>query len=121
MPNSSILYCFKPWSTLPKYLKFIIRIFEHTGTLRKKAGHMTCIGLHQNRPAHATKMTRFRVSYQQMLVSLPICVYKLTQNLVNLFAYEDRCWMNKFTCVCGSVLMQMASFYFMSEQNGYSL
>ena len=59
---------------------------------------MRVIDLHQNRPAHASKLTRCIVSYQQMLV--------------NLFAYAGKLWMCKFTCLCGSVLTPVTSFLF---------
>ena len=56
-------------------------------TLRKKAGQKRVIGLHQNRPAHASKLNRFRLGYQHMLLTLPACAGKLTRNLLNLLSY----------------------------------
>ena len=38
--------------------------------------------MHQNRLAHASKMSRFWLSYQRMLVSLPAGAGELIQNLV---------------------------------------
>ena len=55
---------------------------------------MQVIGSHQNRPAHASKLTRFPVSYQQMLVSLPAYTIKITRNLVNLLRMRV-----SYTCV----------------------
>ena len=77
----------------------------------KKDRHMQVIGLHQNRLVHASKMTRFRVCYQHILDSLPTCIGKLSQNLVNLLALAGQLWMCKLTCLCGLVLMQVTSFF----------
>ena len=52
----------------------------------KNDQHMQVIGLHQNRPAQASKLTMFRVSNQHMQVSAPACSGKLTQKLVNFLA-----------------------------------
>ena len=73
---------------------------------------MRGFGLHQNRPAHASKLIRFRVIYQHMLVSLLQCTGERFQNLVNLIAYADQLWMSKSTYLFGSVLMQVTSFFF---------
>ena len=54
--------------------------------------HMWVIGMHQNRPAHTSKLTWFRVKNQHMLVILHACAGKLTQNLVNLLSYAGRFW-----------------------------
>ena len=75
---------------------------------------MQVIGLHQNRSAHASKVTRFRVTYQHVLVSLPPCAGKLLCNLVSLHVNVGKLWMNKFTRLCGSVLLQVTSFLFLS-------
>ena len=72
---------------------------------------MRVIGQHQNRPVQASELTRFRVSNQHMLPSLPPCAGKLHQNLVNLLAYAGQLWMRKFTRLCGSVLMQVTRFF----------
>ena len=88
------------------YMLLPVLIGRKIHTLRKKGGQKRVIGLHQNRPAHASKLTRFRLGCQYMLVSLPGCAGKLTRNLVNLLAYEGRLWICKFACLCGLVLMQ---------------
>ena len=72
-------------------------------TLRKKAGQKWVIGLHQNRSAHASKLTRFRLSYQHLLVSLPAWAGKPFRNLVNLLAYAGWLRICKLTCLRGSV------------------
>ena len=56
----------------------------------KNDQHMQVIGLHKNRPAHASKLARFQISYQHMLVSLVACAGKLTRHLVKLLAYAGR-------------------------------
>ena len=81
-------------------------------TQKKNDQHMRVIGLHQNRPAHTSKLTKFRVSYQHTLVCLPACAGKLTWNLVNLLVYAGQLWMCKVTCLCGSFFMQVTSFFF---------
>ena len=87
-------------------------IFSNKETLRNKNNqHIRVISLHQNWPAHAIKLTTFRVSYQHMLVSLPACDGRLTRNLVNLLPYLGKLWMCKFTCLCGSVSMRVTGFF----------
>ena len=51
--------------------------------------HVRVIRLHQNRPTHACKLTRFWITYQY---SLQACAVKLTQNLLDLLADTGRFW-----------------------------
>ena len=78
---------------------------------------MRFIGSHQRRPAHTSKLTRFRIRHQHMIVSLRVYAGKLTQNLGNLLAYAGQLWECKTTCLCWSVVRQVTSFF--SKRNKF--